>query len=110
MGPCAAGALLLPPTNHWDFTHKRNRAERVQTVNAGDGSGVLQAGLGNSGHDVAQWLGLAQQFVEADAVERDREGPFRLADGWKHHVVEQRLTVRGRRIASLLDGAGSAQD
>src|SRR5438045_8914690 len=46
MGPCAAGALLLPPTNHWDFTHKRNRAERVQTVNTGDGGGVLQAGLG----------------------------------------------------------------
>src|SRR6185369_4860642 len=45
-GPCAAGAVLLPPTNHWDFTHKRNRAERVQTVNAGDDGRVLQAGLG----------------------------------------------------------------
>ena len=44
MGPCAAGAVLLPPTNHWDFTHKRNRAERVQTVNGGDGGEVLPQG------------------------------------------------------------------
>ncbi len=43
--PLRSRCPLLPPTNHWDFTHKRNRAERVQIVNAGDGGEVLQAGL-----------------------------------------------------------------
>ena len=43
--PLRSRRPLLPPTNHWDFTHKRNRAERVQIVNAGDGGEVLQAGL-----------------------------------------------------------------
>ena len=52
--PLRRRSPLLPHTNHWDFTHKGNRAERVQTVNADDGGEVLQAGArdldtGNAG-------------------------------------------------------------
>src|SRR5207253_1269918 len=101
-------------TNHWDFTHKGNRAERVQTVNAGDGGRVLQAGLEiqvlNSSPGVAQWLGLAHQFVEADAAECDREGTLRLADGRDDYVVEQRGHRPAFAMERYVDDGGDCEE
>ena len=57
---------------------------------------------------VAQRLGLAHQFVEADPAQRRRERPLGLADRRHHHVVQQ--GGAGGRIAGVLDGAGGAQD
>ena len=101
MGPCAAGALLLPPTNHWDFTHKRNRAERVQTVNAGDGGGVWQAGLGIQ--VVASCNGSAlrtssSRLMRLSATEKARSDahPHQSLEHWFQMAGWQRMAGRQR--------------
>ena len=57
---------------------------------------------------VAQRLGLAHQFIEADFVQRRGERALCLADRRHHHVVQQ--GGAGGRIAGVLDGAGGAKD
>src|SRR5437762_13001271 len=43
----------------------------------------------NSGRGVAQCPALSHPHHETNEADNDLEGTIHLADGWKHHVVEQ---------------------
>ena len=109
--PCAGGDPPLPPANHWDFTRNENRAERVQTVNGGDGGAVLRRAAGRSASSDRPRSGSARRtsssrLMRLSAAENARSA---CADRGNDHVVEQRGTgLRG--LAAVLDRAGGAQD
>ena len=89
-----------------DFTPNGNRAERVQTVNVGDGEGAC---MRRPTSVFQSRVGPLRHVLDIDAAERGGECALGFDQGRPHHLADQRRD-RHRRIAGVLGAAGGAQD
>ena len=90
-------ASATPFRESFDFTPKRNRAERVQTVN-----GACQSRL-------FQCFGALDHVIDVYSAERDRNCPLGLGKRRPDHVMDQRR-ARWWRLADVVGSHGYAQN